>query len=113
MMNEIKLFAKKKGSSEKPQPIKGLLYYKPSPFTNYVRDTNPELITYIKMPFKQRKELEAIAFGFTRISPIKRTRKRQIAKAKHMMACHDQRVMSGHSGGTRRLESLRGGRNEC
>ena len=33
--------------------------------------------------------------------PIKRTRKRQIAKAKHMMACHDQRVMSGHSGGSK------------
>lgn len=32
---------------------------------------------------------------------IERTRKRQIAKAKHMMACHDQRVMSGHSGGNK------------
>lgn len=88
-MNKIKLFAKKKGSPEKPQSIKGLLYYKPSPFTNYVRDTNSELSTYIKMTFKKRKELEAIAFGFTRISPIRRTRKRQIAKAKHMMAWHD------------------------
>lgn len=45
-------------------------------------------------------------------SRIKRTRKRQIAKAKHMMACHDQRVMNGHSGGSKALESLRGGRNE-
>lgn len=45
-------------------------------------------------------------------SRIKRTRKRQIAKAKHMMACHDQRVMSGHNGGTAKLESLRGGNNE-
>lgn len=44
--------------------------------------------------------------------PIKRTRKRQIAKAKHMMACHDQRVMSGHSGGSKALENRRGGRNE-
>ena len=44
--------------------------------------------------------------------PIKRTRKRQIAKAKHMMACHDQQVMSGHNGGAKRLESLRGGKNE-
>ena len=44
--------------------------------------------------------------------PIKRTRKRQIAKAKHMMACHDQQVTSGHSGDARKRESLRGGRNE-
>ena len=111
-MNKIKLFAKKKGSPEKPQSIKGLLYYKPSPFTNYVRDTNSELSTYIKMTFKKRKELEAIAFGFTRISPIRRTRKRQIAKAKHMMAWHDQRVMSGHSGGSKALENRRGGRDD-
>lgn len=40
---------------------------------------------------------------------IKRTRKRQIAKAKHMMATP---VTNGHSGGIRKLESLRGGRNE-
>lgn len=45
-------------------------------------------------------------------SKIKRTRKRQIAKAKHMMACHDQQVTSGHSGGTVKLKSLRGGNNE-
>lgn len=44
--------------------------------------------------------------------PIKRTRKRQIAKAKHMMACHDQRVKSGHSGGSKALESIRGERND-
>ena len=44
--------------------------------------------------------------------PIKRTRKRQIAKAKHMMACHDQQVTSGHSGDARKRESLRGVRNE-
>ena len=44
--------------------------------------------------------------------PIKRTRKRQIAKAKHMMACHDQQVTSGHNGGTAKLENQRGGRNE-
>lgn len=44
--------------------------------------------------------------------PIKRTRKRQIAKAKHMMACHDQQVTSGHSGDANRPESQRGGRNE-
>lgn len=40
---------------------------------------------------------------------IKRTRKRQIAKAKHMMAWHDQQVMSGHNGGIGKLESRRGG----
>lgn len=39
----------------------------------------------------------------------KRTRKRQIAKAKHMMACHDQQVMNGHNGGTAKLESRRVG----
>lgn len=27
--------------------------------------------------------------AYSRIKPIKRTRKRQIAKAKHMLACHD------------------------
>ena len=44
--------------------------------------------------------------------PIKRTRKRQIAKAKHMMTWHDQQVTSGHSGDARKRESLRGGINE-
>ena len=44
--------------------------------------------------------------------PIKRTRKRQIAKAKHMMAWHDQRVMSGHSGGKEALGNRRGGRDD-
>ena len=34
--------------------------------------------------------------------PIKRTRKRQIAKAKHMMACHDQQVMTGKLTGWRK-----------
>lgn len=57
---------------------------------------------------KLRKDLHAAFIKRKRISPIKRTRKRQIAKAKHMMACHDQRVMSGHSGGSKELESLRG-----
>ena len=61
---------------------------------------------------KLRKDLYAAFLKRKRISPIKRTRKRQIAKAKHMMACHDQQVMSGHSGGTRKLESQRGVRNE-
>lgn len=35
------------------------------------------------------KDLHAVLDGYTRIKPIKRTRKRQIAKAKHMMAWHD------------------------
>lgn len=38
---------------------------------------------------KLRKDLHASFLGCKRISPIKRTRKRQIAKAKHMMAMHD------------------------
>ena len=38
---------------------------------------------------KLRKDLHASFLGRKRISPIKRTRKRQIAKAKHMMAMHD------------------------
>ena len=35
------------------------------------------------------KNAIAIVGGHSRIKPIKRTRKRQIAKAKHMMAWHD------------------------
>ena len=38
---------------------------------------------------KLRKDLYAAFLKRKRISPIKRTRKRQIAKAKHMMAMHD------------------------
>ena len=38
---------------------------------------------------KLRKDLHAAFHKCKRIKPIKRTRKRQIAKAKHMMACHD------------------------
>ena len=38
---------------------------------------------------KLRKDLHAALLKRKRISPIKRTRKRQIAKAKHMMAMHD------------------------
>ena len=61
---------------------------------------------------KLRKDLHAAFLKRKRISPIKRTRKRQIAKAKHMMAWHDQRVTSGHSGGSKALENRRGGRDE-
>ena len=35
------------------------------------------------------KDLHAVLDGYTRIKPIKRTRKRQIEKAKYMMAWHD------------------------
>lgn len=38
---------------------------------------------------KLRKDLHAAFLKRKRISPIKRTRKRQIAKAKHMLAWHD------------------------
>ncbi|MEY8295020.1 hypothetical protein [Limosilactobacillus caviae] len=38
---------------------------------------------------KLRKDLYAAFLKRKRISPIKRTRKRQIAKAKHMLAWHD------------------------
>lgn len=57
--------------------------------------------TIMIMTPKLRKDLHAAFHKCKRIKPIKRTRKRQIAKAKHMMACHDQRVMSGHSGGNK------------
>lgn len=72
----------------------------------------PEITFGFKSSPKLRKDFNAAWNKRKRIKPIKRTRKRQIAKAKHMMACHDQRVTSGHSGGTRKLESQRGGRNE-
>ena len=38
---------------------------------------------------KLRKDLYAAFLKRKRISPIKRTRKRQIAKAKHMLTLHD------------------------
>lgn len=38
---------------------------------------------------KSFKDLHATLGGHSRIKPIKRTRKRQIAKAKHMLALHD------------------------
>ena len=39
--------------------------------------------------FKDDKNLRAILLGYVRPSGIKRTRKRQIAKAKHMLNFHD------------------------
>ena len=38
---------------------------------------------------KLRKDWHAALNGYKRIKPIKRTRKRQIARARHMMAEHD------------------------
>lgn len=38
---------------------------------------------------KLRKDWHATLNGYKRIKPIKRTRKRQIARARHMMAEHD------------------------
>ena len=43
----------------------------------------------MRMTPKQRKDLYAAFLGYKRINPIKRTRKRQIAKTKHMLAWHD------------------------
>ncbi|WP_323058338.1 hypothetical protein [Limosilactobacillus reuteri] len=91
----IKYFAKKKGSSMpiKPigwhtdktsTPVKGLLQFKPSTFSPFV-----EFEVYnLKQP-KTIKEARARLLGFRRPSGIKRTRKRQIARAKHMMDFHD------------------------
>ena len=112
MNDKIQYFTKNKNGWEPVKfedgssiPPKGLLQYKPSPF---------EIETQIEARRNKKvfKDLRAIILGYARPSGIKRTRKRQIAKAKHMMACHDQRVTSGHSGGTRKRESLRGGKNE-
>lgn len=72
----------------------------------------PEITFSFKSSPKLRKDFNAAWNKRKRIKPIKRTRKRQIAKAKHMMAWHDQQVTSGHNGGTAKLESRRGGRNE-
>ena len=45
-------------------------------------------LTVIVTP-KLRKDFHAVWYGYKRVKPIKRTRKRQIAKAKHMMTWHD------------------------
>ena len=62
---------------------------------------------------KLRKDLHAAFLKRKRVKPIKRTRKRQIAKAKHMMAMHDHTSYEWsqwwHS---KELESLRGGRDD-
>lgn len=48
-----------------------------------------EVSTKLKSTPKLRKDLYAVLNGYHRPSGIKRTRKRQIAKAKHMMDFHD------------------------
>lgn len=48
-----------------------------------------EIENEIKITPKLAKDFNAAWNKCKRISPIKRTRKRQIAKAKHMMAWHD------------------------
>lgn len=87
MSDKIQLFAKKKGSAELPQPIeiknrdiistpvKGLLRCTPSAFKCQVEITTTP---------KAAKDLNAALQGYTRITPIKRTRKRQIKRAKLM-----------------------------
>lgn len=49
----------------------------------------PEITFGFKSSPKLRKDFNAAWNKRKRIKPIKRTRKRQIAKAKHMMAMHD------------------------
>lgn len=90
-MNDIQYFAKIKGSSEPAKPIgwsagkqssvpvKGLLQYKPS---NYYPMVEVEL--YYRRHPRRRKEVRAFLLGYARISGIKRTRKRQLQRAKFM-----------------------------
>ncbi len=86
-MNDIQYFAKRKGGSEpaklidwstgKPSsvPAKGLLQYKPSTF-DFELD-------FLKTP-RSKKDFKAFLLGYSRVSGIKRTRKRGIKKAKFM-----------------------------
>ena len=89
MNDKIQYFTKNKNGWEPIKfedgssiPPKGLLQYKPSTF---------EIETQIEARRNKKafKDLRAIILGYARPSGIKRTRKRQIAKAKHMMAWHD------------------------
>ncbi len=116
-MTEVKFefFAKKKDDPSEPKPLrihKGELYHKPNEFGIAVETCNQDISVELVITPKGYKEARVFGLGYARISPIKRIRKRQIAKAKHMMACHDQRVMSGHSGGSKALENRRGGRDD-
>ena len=89
MNDKIQYFTKNKNGWEPVKfedgssiPPKGLLQYKPSHF---------EIKTQIEVRRNKKlfKDLRAIILGYARPNGIKRTRKRQIAKAKHMMAWHD------------------------
>lgn len=49
----------------------------------------PSITVIFRNSPKLRKDWHAALNGYKRIKPIKRTRKRQIARARHMMAEHD------------------------
>ena len=51
--------------------------------------TVPSVSFTLMLTPKLRKDWHAALNGYKRIKPIKRTRKRQIARARHMMAEHD------------------------
>lgn len=51
--------------------------------------TVPSVSFTLMLTPKLRKDWHAALNGYRRIKPIKRTRKRQIARARHMMAEHD------------------------
>lgn len=111
MNNDIQYFAKKKDSSEPPEPIltdwavspvthvKGLLQCIPSTY---------ECSLEIQRS-KEFKDLIAMLLGYARPSSIKRTRKRQLRRAKYTLTTQ---AMNGRSGGTSLLESQRGENNE-
>ena len=68
----------------------GLMVSAPLPASADTTDpTRVEIEAIMIMTPKLRKDLHAAFLKRKRISPIKRTRKRQIAKAKHMLAWHD------------------------
>lgn len=49
----------------------------------------PPITFELRITSKLRKDFHAALKGCERVKPIKRTRKRQIARARHMMAQHD------------------------
>lgn len=89
---KFEFFAKKKDDPSEPEPLrihKGELYHKPNEFGIAVETCNQDVSVELVITPKGYKEARAFGLGYARISPIRRTRKRQIAKAKHMMAWHD------------------------
>lgn len=94
MNKRIQYFARKKGSTELPKPIEvksqdspsapveGLLKYVPSTF-EYSSE-----FQFVRTP-KVAKDARAAWYGYKRITPMKRTRKRQIERAKWMAIQHD------------------------